>query len=66
VRCRFHGEGSNPNPRTICFGVAVDLFSDGIKIGLSATVVTGFAFLLALGQVPGIISEGLATIAAFP
>lgn len=49
----------------IFFGVAVDLFSDGVMIGAGTTVNVGLGLLLALGQVPADIPEGFATIAGF-
>lgn len=49
----------------IYFGVAMDLFSDGIMIGAGSTVSFGLALLLALGQVVGDIPEGFAVIANF-
>lgn len=52
-------------PWVIYFGVAVDLFSDGIMIGAGSTVSLSLGLLLALGQVPADIPEGFATIATF-
>ena len=52
-------------PWVIYFGVAVDLFSDGIMIGAGSTVSFSLGLLLALGQVPADIPEGFATIATF-
>lgn len=49
----------------IFFGVAVDLFSDGVMIGTGSTLSFSLALLLALGQLPADIPEGFATIAAF-
>lgn len=49
-------------PWVIWFGVAVDLFSDGVMVGTGATVALGLGLLLALGQVPADIPEGFATI----
>jgi zinc transporter, ZIP family len=59
---RFGGEAG---PWVIFFGVAVDLFSDGILIGTGSTVAVGLGLLLALGQVPADIPEGFASIADF-
>ena len=56
------GEASG-GPWAIYFGVAVDLFSDGIMIGAGTTVSFSLGLLLALGQVPADIPEGFATIA---
>ena len=49
----------------IYFGVAVDLFSDGVMIGAGSTISPSLGLLLALGQVPADIPEGFATIATF-
>lgn len=48
----------------IFFGVAVDLFSDGVMIGTGSTIALGLGLVLALGQMPGDIPEGFATIAS--
>ena len=64
VRSRIGAEGSSA-PWVIFFGVAVDLFSDGIMIGTGSTISLGLGLLLALGQVPADIPEGFATIATF-
>ena len=52
-------------PWAIFFGVAVDLFSDGVMIGAGSTITVSLGLLLALGQVPADIPEGFATIATF-
>lgn len=52
-------------PWVIWFGVAVDLFSDGVLVGTGATITTGLALLLALGQVTADIPEGFVSIADF-
>ena len=49
----------------IYFGVAVDLFSDGVMIGAGSTLSPSLGVLLALGQVPADVPEGFATIATF-
>jgi ZIP family zinc transporter len=49
----------------IFFGVAVDLFSDGVMIGTGSTVAFSLGLLLALAQVPADVPEGFATIATF-
>ena len=49
----------------IYFGVAVDLFSDGIMIGAGSSMDISLGLLLALGQIPADIPEGFATIATF-
>lgn len=45
--------------------VAVDLFSDGLLIGVGSSLSFGLALLLALGQVTADLPEGFATIANF-
>ncbi len=52
-------------PWIIFFGVAIDLFSDGVMIGAGSSVGLALGLLLALGQVPADIPEGFATIANF-
>ncbi|MDP9381893.1 MAG: ZIP family metal transporter [Chloroflexota bacterium] len=64
VRARS-GDGGDAGPWVIWFGVAVDLFSDGVMVGTGATVALGLGLLLALGQVPADIPEGFATISNF-
>ncbi len=49
----------------VFFGVAVDLFSDGLMIGTASTISLGLGLFLALGQVTADIPEGFATIAVF-
>lgn len=49
VKSRFGGTGSSA-AWGIYFGVAVDLFSDGIMIGTGTTVGTSLGLLLALGR----------------
>ena len=49
----------------IFFGVAIDLFSDGIMIGTGTSVEPGLGLLLALGQTPADVPEGFAAIATF-
>lgn len=56
---------SDAGPWAIYFGVAVDLFSDGIMIGTGSVISLGLGLLLALGQVTADIPEGFATIATF-
>jgi ZIP family zinc transporter len=57
--------GGSASAWTIWFGVAMDLFSDGVMIGTGALLSPALGFLLALGQVPADIPEGFATIATF-
>jgi zinc transporter, ZIP family len=45
--------------------VAVDLFSDGLMIGVGSVVSFGLALILAVGQLTADIPEGFATIANF-
>jgi ZIP family zinc transporter len=68
IRIRFGRDGNvdtedGGGPWVIYAGVAVDLFSDGIMIGVSSTIDLGLALLLALGQVSADIPEGFAIIA---
>ena len=65
IRARAHGDVRNASAWAIYFGVAVDLFSDGIMIGAGSTISLGIGLLLALGQVPADLPEGFATIATF-
>lgn len=58
-------EGAESSPWAIYFGVAVDLFSDGVMIGTGSTIDPGLGLLLALGQVPADVPEGFATVATF-
>ena len=64
LRARRGGEGEG-GPWAIFFGVAVDLFSDGVMIGTGSTIGVGLGLLLALGQAPADVPEGFATIATF-
>lgn len=52
-------------PLAIFFGVAVDLFSDGVTVGTGSTISFGLGLMLALSQVPANMPEGFATIAAY-
>ncbi len=65
VKTRFGTTSTSAAPWTIYFGVAVDLFSDGVMIGTGSTIALSLALLLALGQVQADIPEGFATIATF-
>ncbi|MEW5926061.1 MAG: ZIP family metal transporter [Gemmatimonadota bacterium] len=64
AKCRA-GEDLEASPWGIYFGVAVDLFSDGVIIGTGSIINPALGALLALGQVPADIPEGFATIATF-
>lgn len=57
--------GRGSGPFVIFFGVAVDLFSDGIMIGTGTSIEFGLGLLLALGQTPADVPEGFAAIATF-
>ena len=59
------GADVEASPWGIYFGVAVDLFSDGVIIGTGSIINPALGVLLALGQVPADIPEGFATIATF-
>lgn len=65
AQSRFGQDPSSGGPWAIYFGVAVDLFSDGILIGTGSTIALGLGLLLAIAQVPADIPEGFATIATF-
>ncbi|HMQ05587.1 MAG TPA: ZIP family metal transporter [Pyrinomonadaceae bacterium] len=58
-------EADSAGAWAIFFGVAVDLFSDGVIIGTASTIDFKMGLLLALAQVPADIPEGFATIANF-
>ncbi len=47
----------------IYIAVAMDLFSDGLMIGVGASLGTGLALVLALGQMLADVPEGFATVA---
>lgn len=64
AECRRGGDVA-ATPWGIYFGVAVDLFSDGVIIGTGSTIDPALGALLALGQVPADLPEGFATIATF-
>jgi ZIP family zinc transporter len=65
VQGRMGDEESESNPWAIFFGVATDLFSDGVMIGAGSAVALSLGLLLALGQVSADIPEGFATITTF-
>ena len=64
ISARIGGDGGS-GPWVVYFGVAMDLFSDGIMIGTGTVVSSGLALLLALGQVTADLPEGFAVIANF-
>lgn len=59
------GGSGDTGPWMIYFGVATDLFSDGLMIGAGSTISFGLGLILALGQVSADLPEGFATIASF-
>jgi zinc transporter, ZIP family len=65
VQKRVGNPKAGAGPWAIFFGVAVDLFSDGLIIGTGSTIDFKLGLLLALAQVPADIPEGFATIANF-
>lgn len=65
LKARVGGTQGQGGPWLIFFGVAIDLFSDGVMIGTASNLSFGLALLLALGQVPADVPEGFATIAGF-
>lgn len=65
VKSRMGGAGASGGAWGIFFGVAVDLFSDGMMIGTGATIGLSLGLLLAIAQMPADIPEGFATIATF-
>jgi zinc transporter, ZIP family len=65
VQKRIGGTAGGAGAWAIFFGVAVDLFSDGVIIGTASTIEFNLGLLLALAQVPADIPEGFATIANF-
>ena len=65
VRGRFGSTAQDTGAWMIYFGVAVDLFSDGLLVGTGSTLSISLGLLLALGQVPADVPEGFATIATF-
>ncbi len=64
---RLQVSGSGDADRTrmwmIYVAVAVDLFSDGLMIGAGASVGTGLALILAVGQLLADVPEGFAVVA---
>ena len=58
------GDDHHSGGWSIFFATALDLFSDGLMIGTSATISAGLGLLLALGQVTADVPEGFATVAA--
>lgn len=59
------GEGESAGKWMIYAAVAIDLFSDGLMIGIGSVISWGLALILAIGQVAADIPEGFAAIAIF-
>jgi zinc transporter, ZIP family len=55
----------NAAPWLIFFGIAVDLFSDGLMVGTGSTIAFSLGLILALGQIMANIPGGLVTLATF-
>lgn len=62
---RFGGGEASTGAWMVYAAVAVDLFSDGLMIGVGSAVSFSLALILAIGQVTADIPEGFATIANF-
>ena len=60
-----YGSGSGSGAWMIYAAVSVDLFSDGLMLGVGSAVSFSLAIILAIGQVAADIPEGFATIANF-
>ena len=56
---------SAAGPWMVYAAVFIDLFSDGLMIGVGSVVSFGLALVLAIGQVTADVPEGFATIANF-
>lgn len=56
---------SGGGPWMVYAAVFIDLFSDGLMIGVGSTLSFGLALVLAIGQVTADVPEGFATIANF-
>lgn len=59
------GDEQAAGPWMIYAAVSVDLFSDGLMIGVGSVVSLELALVLALGQVMADVPEGFASIATF-
>ncbi|MBA1158862.1 ZIP family metal transporter [Microvirga mediterraneensis] len=62
---RFRGGGKATGPWLVYAAVFIDLFSDGLMIGVGSVVSFSLALVLAVGQVTADVPEGFAAIANF-
>lgn len=62
---RFGGGEEAAGPWIVYAAVFIDLFSDGLMIGVGSVVSFSLALVLAIGQVTADLPEGFATIANF-
>jgi ZIP family zinc transporter len=62
---RFGGGEEKAGPWLVYAAVFIDLFSDGLMIGVGSVVSFGLALVLAVGQVTADVPEGFAAIANF-
>ena len=58
-------EKAHAGPIAIYIAVSIDLFTDGIMIGAGSSISFSLGLLLAIGQVPADLPEGLASNASF-
>ncbi|MFW7382223.1 MAG: ZIP family metal transporter [Oligoflexus sp.] len=58
-------EGSTKGPWAIFFAVFIDLLSDGLAIGTSATISSNFTLLVVFGLVIGDFPEGFVNVVMF-
>src|SRR5690625_3112072 len=64
LRARASASSAGGGWLGIYFGVALDLFSDGVMIGTGSVINPGLGLLLAAGQAPADLPEGFAAQAA--
>ncbi|MFC4171223.1 ZIP family metal transporter [Microvirga sp. GCM10011540] len=64
IECFGEGEEA-AGPWIVYAAVFIDLFSDGLMIGVGSVVSLSLALVLAIGQVTADVPEGFATIANF-
>lgn len=62
---RFGGGDEAAGPWLVYAAVFIDLFADGLMIGVGSVVSFGLALVLAVGQVTADVPEGFAAIANF-